>query len=158
MDATNFAACWTEARWEWAVCLRLLLDSVAIWTRALVGNWCWKSMVVPPGEWNCMFIRHWSKCWHLGNAAITTAAGALIGHCVRNAWYEGWHNEICMSILVVISVKLHLFKKINIKFVVIRLVSYSLFIYSTCRPRPKLTALTTNWYVWRININLNILL
>ena len=36
--ATNFAACWTEARWVWTVCLRLLPDSVAtaIWTRALL--------------------------------------------------------------------------------------------------------------------------
>jgi len=34
--ATNFAAWWTEAQWMWAVCLRLLPDSVAtaIWTRA----------------------------------------------------------------------------------------------------------------------------
>ena len=34
--ATNFAAWWTEAQWVWAVCLRLLPDSVtaAIWTRA----------------------------------------------------------------------------------------------------------------------------
>jgi len=32
---TNFAAWWTEARWVWTVCLRLLPDSVAdtIWTR-----------------------------------------------------------------------------------------------------------------------------
>ena len=32
--ATNFAAWWTEVRWEWRVCLRLLPDSVtaAIWT------------------------------------------------------------------------------------------------------------------------------
>ena len=36
--ATNIAAWWTEARWVWTVCLRLLLDSVttAIWTRALL--------------------------------------------------------------------------------------------------------------------------
>ena len=36
--ATNFAAFWTEARWVWTVCLRLLPDSVAtaIWTRALL--------------------------------------------------------------------------------------------------------------------------
>jgi len=36
-SATNFAAWWTEARWVWAVCLRLLPDNVvtAIWTRAL---------------------------------------------------------------------------------------------------------------------------
>ena len=36
--ATNFAAWWTEARWVWTVCLRLLPDSVtaAIWTRALL--------------------------------------------------------------------------------------------------------------------------
>ena len=36
--ATNFAARWTEARWVWTVCLRLLPDSVAaaIWTRALL--------------------------------------------------------------------------------------------------------------------------
>ena len=27
--ATNFAAWWTEARWVWTVCLRLLPDSVA---------------------------------------------------------------------------------------------------------------------------------
>ena len=35
--ATNFAAWWTETRWVWTVCLRLLHDSVAaaIWTRAL---------------------------------------------------------------------------------------------------------------------------
>ena len=26
--ATNFAVCWTEARWAWTVCLRLLPDSV----------------------------------------------------------------------------------------------------------------------------------
>jgi len=34
--ATNFAAWWTEARWVWTVCLRLLSDSVAaaIWTLA----------------------------------------------------------------------------------------------------------------------------
>ena len=34
--ATNFAAWWTEARWVWTVCLRLLPDSVAaaIWTQA----------------------------------------------------------------------------------------------------------------------------
>jgi len=34
--ATSFAAWWTEAQWVWAVCLRLLPDSVAtaIWTRA----------------------------------------------------------------------------------------------------------------------------
>ena len=34
--ATNFAAWWTEARRVWAVCLRLLPDSIAtaIWTRA----------------------------------------------------------------------------------------------------------------------------
>jgi len=33
--ATNFGAWWTEAQWVWAVCLRLLPDSVAtaIWTR-----------------------------------------------------------------------------------------------------------------------------
>jgi len=37
-SATNFAAWWTEARWVWTVCLRLLPDSVAsaIWTRALL--------------------------------------------------------------------------------------------------------------------------
>ena len=36
--ATCFAAWWTEAQWVWAVCLRLLPDSVAtaIWTRALL--------------------------------------------------------------------------------------------------------------------------
>jgi len=36
--ATNFAAWWTEARWVWTVCLRLLPDSVAaaIWTPALL--------------------------------------------------------------------------------------------------------------------------
>ena len=36
--ATSFAAWWTEAQWVWAVCLRLLTDSVAavIWTRALL--------------------------------------------------------------------------------------------------------------------------
>jgi len=36
--ATNFSAQWTEARWVWTVCLRLLPDSVAtaIWTRALL--------------------------------------------------------------------------------------------------------------------------
>ena len=36
--ATNFAAWWTEVRWVWTVCLRLLPDSVAtaIWTRALL--------------------------------------------------------------------------------------------------------------------------
>ena len=36
--ATNFAAWWTEARWVWTVCLRLLPDSVAaaIWTQALL--------------------------------------------------------------------------------------------------------------------------
>ena len=36
--ATNFAGWWTEARWVWTVCLRLLLDSVAaaIWTQALL--------------------------------------------------------------------------------------------------------------------------
>jgi len=36
--ATSFAGWWTEARWVWAVCLRLLPDSVAaaIWTRALL--------------------------------------------------------------------------------------------------------------------------
>ena len=35
--ATNFVAWWTEARWVWTVCLRLLPDSVAaaIWTQAL---------------------------------------------------------------------------------------------------------------------------
>jgi len=35
--ATSFAAGWTEARWVWTVCLRLLPDSfaAAIWTRAL---------------------------------------------------------------------------------------------------------------------------
>ena len=34
--ATSFAVWWTEARWVWAVCLRLLPDSVATasWTRA----------------------------------------------------------------------------------------------------------------------------
>jgi len=33
--ATNFAAWWTETRWVWTVCLRLLPDSVAaaIWTQ-----------------------------------------------------------------------------------------------------------------------------
>ena len=33
----SFAAWWTEARWVWTVCLRLLPDSVAtaIWTRLL---------------------------------------------------------------------------------------------------------------------------
>ena len=36
--ATNFAAWWTEARWVWTVCLRLLPDSIAaaIWTRVLL--------------------------------------------------------------------------------------------------------------------------
>ena len=36
--ATSFAAWWTEARWVWTVCLRLLPDSVAaaIWTQALL--------------------------------------------------------------------------------------------------------------------------
>ena len=36
--ATNYAAWWTEARWVWTVCLRLLSDCVAaaIWTRALL--------------------------------------------------------------------------------------------------------------------------
>jgi len=36
--ATNFAAWWTEARWMWTVCLRLLPDSVAaaIWAQALL--------------------------------------------------------------------------------------------------------------------------
>ena len=36
--ATNFAAWWTQARWVWTVCLRLLLDSIAaaIWTQALL--------------------------------------------------------------------------------------------------------------------------
>ena len=35
--ATSFAAWWTEARWVWTVCLRLLPDSVAaaVWTQAL---------------------------------------------------------------------------------------------------------------------------
>ena len=34
--ATNFAAWWTEARWVWTICLRLLPNSVATWTQALV--------------------------------------------------------------------------------------------------------------------------
>ena len=36
--ATNFAAWWTEARWVWTACLRLLPDSfaAAIWTQALL--------------------------------------------------------------------------------------------------------------------------
>ena len=36
--ATNFAAWWTEERWVWTVCVRLLPDSVAtaIWTQALL--------------------------------------------------------------------------------------------------------------------------
>jgi len=36
--ATSFGAWWTEARWVWTVCLRLLPDSVAaaIWTQAFV--------------------------------------------------------------------------------------------------------------------------
>jgi len=36
--ATNFAAGWTQARWVWTVCLRLLPDSVAtaIWIQALL--------------------------------------------------------------------------------------------------------------------------
>jgi len=36
--ATNFAAWWTEARWVWTVCLRLLPDSIVavIWTQALL--------------------------------------------------------------------------------------------------------------------------
>ena len=36
--ATNFAAWWTEARWVWTVCLRLLPDSVAaaIWNQAVL--------------------------------------------------------------------------------------------------------------------------
>jgi len=36
--ATNVAAWWTEARWVWTVCLRLLPYSVAaaIWTRAIL--------------------------------------------------------------------------------------------------------------------------
>ena len=36
--AASFAAWWTEARWVWTVCLRLLPDSVAaaIWTQALL--------------------------------------------------------------------------------------------------------------------------
>ena len=36
--AINFAAWWTQAQWVWAVCIRLLPDSVvaAIWTRALL--------------------------------------------------------------------------------------------------------------------------
>jgi len=35
---TDFAAWWTQARWVWTVCLRLLPDSVAaaIWTQALL--------------------------------------------------------------------------------------------------------------------------
>ena len=38
MAATNFAAWWTEARWVWTVCLRLLPDSVAtaIWIQVLL--------------------------------------------------------------------------------------------------------------------------
>ena len=45
--ATNFAACWTEARWVWTVCLRPLLDSVAAETMDWVvevdespSHWC----------------------------------------------------------------------------------------------------------------------
>jgi len=36
--ATNFAARWTEARWVWTVCLRLLPDcaAAAIWTKTLL--------------------------------------------------------------------------------------------------------------------------
>ena len=36
--ATSLAASWTQARWVWTVCLRLLPDSVAatIWTQALL--------------------------------------------------------------------------------------------------------------------------
>jgi len=36
--ATNFAVWWTEARWVWTVCLRLLRDSfaTAIWTQVLL--------------------------------------------------------------------------------------------------------------------------
>jgi len=36
--ATDFAAWWTEARWVWTVCLRLLPDNVetAVWTQALL--------------------------------------------------------------------------------------------------------------------------
>jgi len=36
--AANFPAWWTEVRWVWTVCLRLLPDSVAaaIWTKALL--------------------------------------------------------------------------------------------------------------------------
>ena len=38
--ASSFAAWWTEARWVWTVCLRLLPDSVAaaIWTMAWVQH------------------------------------------------------------------------------------------------------------------------
>ena len=47
--ATNFAAWWIEARWVWAVCLRLLPDSVAaaIWTRAFYTTQC-----------SCVLIQH----------------------------------------------------------------------------------------------------
>jgi len=36
--AASFAAWWTEARWVWTVCLRMLPDSVAtvIWTQTLL--------------------------------------------------------------------------------------------------------------------------
>jgi len=39
--ATSFAAWWTEARWVWTVCPRLLPDSVmtAVWTQALLRLW-----------------------------------------------------------------------------------------------------------------------
>ena len=56
--ATSFAAWWTEARWVWTVCLRLLPDSVAtaIWTQAFCA-WVQHanhSAIEPPISWLVM--------------------------------------------------------------------------------------------------------
>jgi len=55
--ATNFAAWWTEAQWVWAVCLKLLPDSVAttIWTRAFCA-WVQHSREVTPLSGHFRFV------------------------------------------------------------------------------------------------------
>jgi len=65
--ATIFAAWWTEARWVWTVCLRLLPDRVvaAIWTRALL-HWVQHASHSPTSHSNHKYCKQISP------------------HCLRN--------------------------------------------------------------------------
>ena len=104
--ATNFAAWWTEAQWVWAVCLRLLPDSIttAIWTRAFCA-WVQHanhSAIEPPYvatlTFNLLYLRRTRSLYFVPCCSFTNQALAFTREvsAVLHGW--GFSYGVCSEI------------------------------------------------------------